>query len=210
MKTNKIKLLLGCGALIALGAASLQGCSSSDDSSGTTGGTGGASTGGTSAGGKGGSGTAGAAGKTGTGGSGTGGSGTAGSLGTAGTSTGGAEGGATGSEGGEAGEGGEPGAAGAPSAAEHPSADECTKFCNLDAATCTAGNAAYASTSECQTDCVGYALGDDSDPTRLIAKTGNNFACRAYHLQNAINNMATPSLLTLHCGHTALVSSACN
>jgi hypothetical protein len=205
MKTKNIKLLLTGSALAVMGALSLQACSSSDDSSGSAG-SGGTSSGGTSSGGKGGtSSTAGTSsggkGGTSTGGTGTGGTGTGGTGGT-GTAGTGAEGGDTGNQGGDT------GAAGA-SGEAHPTAAECTNFCTVDEATCTDTNQPYASAAECQTDCLAYPLGDDSDPTRLVAKTGDNFACRAYHLQNAITNMADAAKLKLHCGHTGLVSTAC-
>lgn len=197
--TKNIKLLLSGGAVALLGVLALQGCSSSssDDSAAagsagksTTGGSAGASAGGTSS-------SAGAS----TGGTSAAGASTGGTS-AAGASTGGASGGATTT--GEAGE-----SAGGAADEAHPTADECTTFCALDLSTCTAGNAAYTSSGECQTDCLAYALGDDSDPTRMVTKTGNNFACRAYHLENAVKNAANPANLTLHCGHTGEVSTAC-
>jgi hypothetical protein len=195
--TKNIKLLLSCGAVAALGVLAIQGCSSSgDDSSTPSGGSAGTSAGGGSAGKAGGS----------SAGTSSGGSGTAGKGGaTSGGATAGGTGGAAGaSTTGEAGE-----SAGGAADEAHPTADECTAFCSLDASTCTGTNAAYTSSDECQTDCLAYPLGDDSDPTRMVAKTGDNFACRAYHLENAVKNAATPALLTLHCGHTAEVSTAC-
>jgi hypothetical protein len=209
MKIKNIKLLLTGTALAALGALSLQACSSSDDSSGSAG-SGGTATGGASSGGKGGTSTTGGTSSAGKGGTGTGGTGTTtGGTGTGGTGIGNAGTGA-GAEGGVPGGdmGGDTGSAGA--AAElHPSAAECTDFCTLDGTTCMGTNQPYASPAECQTDCLAYALGDDSDPTRMVAKTGDNFACRAYHLENAVKNAAVPANLTLHCGHTGLVSTAC-
>jgi hypothetical protein len=208
MTTKNTKLLLTAGAFAVFGALSLQACSSSDDSSGTpsggSSGKGGSSAGGTSSGGKGGT-AAGGKGGSGTAGSGVAGAepGVGGEVGVGGAEEGGASGaGAPGAAGENAG-----GAGGATSEA-HPTAQECTAFCDLDATTCTGTNNPYPG-NDCQADCLAYALGDDSDPTHMAATTGDNFACRAYHLQNAIKNATNATLLTTHCGHTAKVSSIC-
>lgn len=219
MKSTSIKLLL-CGCTIAvLGALALEGCSSSDSSGGAGGGT---SSGGTSSGGKGGTSSGGAStGGTSSGGAAAGGA-SSGGASTGGTSSGGAATGGTSSGGtggasgstssGGAGAGGTgtagTGGTGGTGGGAHPTAQECTDFCTLDASTCTGGNAAYANVGVCQTDCLAYALGDDSDQTHMTATSGNNFACRAYHLQNAIKS-TMPADVTTHCGHTAKVSSAC-
>ncbi len=188
--TKNIKLLLSGGAVALLGVLALQGCSSDDSAAaGSAGAPAGGGSAGTSAGGSSSAGTS------------------AGGMAAGGMAAGGMAAGGTAAGGTATGEAGE--SAGGAADEAHATADECTAFCTLDASTCTGSNAAYTSTEECQTDCLAYPLGDDSDPTRMVAKTGNNFACRAYHLENAVKNEATPALLTLHCGHTAEVSTAC-
>jgi len=196
MKTNQIKLLGGTAALVLFGAVLVQGCSSSDDSSGGTSGSGGA-TGGkggsSSTAGKGGtaSGTAGttsgAAGKGGTS------SGTAGSSAGGGSSagdTGTTEGGASGAPGGNEG-----GAAGATAPGD---GRDCTKFCADEATTCSGALSPYASTGACMSACEGFALG--GDPTTTTS--GDTYACRRYHLSAA----ASPGPATTHCPHTGLIS----
>jgi len=210
MKFMNKKLVLSCGALAVFGATSLQGCSSSDDAPTSNGGKGGG-TAGTASGGKGG-GTAGTAsggkggGSAGTASGGKSGAGNAGS-GTAGTVTAGAagagEGGAAGASelagaGGTAGAselGGAAGSdAGAAGAGPVTQADLCTKFCADEATTC-ASNALmqYASSGECETDCLGYALGTSG------MTSGNTLYCRIYHLGVAAGS---PTAATTHCPHT--------
>lgn len=215
MKTNNIKLVCGSAALVLFGALMVQGCSSSDDSSGGTAGASSGGKGGTS------SGTAGKGGATGTAGATTGTAGKGGATGTAGTGAGGtsAAAGDTGmteggsDNGGAGAPSGEAGAAGAATGGDHPTAKECSDFCALDATTCTGTDAAYTSTEVCETTCAGFALGDVSDPTFMTPTTGDNFGCRAYHLENAVKSgqgaNASAANVTLHCGHTAKVSSAC-
>ncbi len=215
MKTNNIKLVCGSAALVLLGALMVQGCSSSDDSSGGTAGSGGAT------GGKGGasSGTAGQGGATGTAGttSGTAGKGGA-TSGTAGTSAGGtSSAGDTGTTEGGSDNGGSPGgdeggAAGA-SGGDHPTAAECTTFCNGEETICGFGDPtdntksfAYASKADCMTSCAGFALGDDSDSTHMTPVGGDSFACRAYHLYNASLSPGGVSNAPVHCPHTAALS----
>jgi len=200
MKTNQMKLLGGSAALVLFGAILIQGCSSSDDSSGlgtssggATGGKGGTSStagkGGTASGG-GSSGTAGTSSST----AGTGGS----SSGTAGTSAGGSssagdtgmtEGGASGAPGGNEG-----GAAGAMVG----DGRDCTKFCADEATTCAGALSPYASTGACMSACEGFSLG--GDPTTTTA--GDTYACRRYHLSAA----ASPGPASTHCPHTGLIS----
>ncbi|HWZ93176.1 MAG TPA: hypothetical protein VNW92_30160 [Polyangiaceae bacterium] len=184
MKTNKTKLLLGCGALALLGALALQGCSSGDDTA-ATGGTGGTSTGGTSTGGKGGSG-AGGTSTGGKGGTGSAGTGTAG-TGTAGTGTGGMS---------AAGSTGEGGAAGEATVA-HPTTEECATFCADELTTCATLNP-YATPVACSDACKGFVLG--GDPATTMA--GDTFACRRWHLSAA----ADPGPKATHCPHTGLIS----
>ena len=208
MKTKNIKLVLTCGALAVLGAMSLQGCSSSDDSSGGTAGTssggkGGTSAGGTSAGGKGGSGTAGTS-SGGKGGSGTAGTGTAG-TGTAGTGTAGT---GTGGAGGAAGAGNEAGMtgseAGAAGAASESQADLCNTFCADEGTTCTFGAstvAPYTDSNACIAACNNFTLGAvgvyPAGPT-----SGDTFACRRWHLSAA----AIMGPVATHCPHTGTLS----
>jgi len=204
MKFMNKKLVLSCGALAVFGATSLQGCSSSDNAPTANGGKGGG-TAGTASGGKGG-GSAGTAsgGKSGSGSAGTGtaGTGTAGASGASGAS-GAGEGGAAGTSelagaGGTAGAselGGAAGSdAGAAGAGPVTQADLCTKFCADEATTC-ASNALmqYASSGECETDCLGYALGTSG------MTSGNTLYCRIYHLGVAAGS---PTAATTHCPHT--------
>ena len=166
MKFMNKKLVLSCGALAVFGATSLQGCSSSDDAPTSNGGKGGG-TAGTASGGKSGAGNAG--------------SGTAGTV-TAGAAGASEQAGAAGSD------------AGAAGAGPVTQADLCTKFCADEATTC-ASNALmqYASSGECETDCLGYALGTSG------MTSGNTLYCRIYHLGVAAGS---PTAATTHCPHT--------
>ena len=192
MKFMNKKLVLSCGALAVFGATSLQGCSSSDDAptsnGGKGGGTAGTASGGKSGAGNAGSGTAGTV-TAGAAGAGEGGAAGASELAGAGGTAGASElGGAAGSD------------AGAAGAGPVTQADLCTKFCADEATTC-ASNALmqYASSGECETDCLGYALGTSG------MTSGNTLYCRIYHLGVAAGS---PTAATTHCPHTGLNPSA--
>jgi hypothetical protein len=190
--TKNIKLLLSGGALVAFAAISLQGCSSSDDSSSSTAGTGGAS--------------AGSAGKSSTGGTSSSTGGKGGTSSTGGTS---AAGTGTTTEGGAAAEAGSPGvgtagasdgAAGAP--AEVTQADLCTSFCADEAGgLCTGDLNAYPN-NDCMTACNQFALGMPDD---VGGSTGqhDNLYCRIYHLSVANSSAANAKV---HCLHTGAAS----
>jgi hypothetical protein len=87
--------------------------------------------------------------------------------------------------------------------------DACTNFCALEVAACgtiAAGgaNAVYQDMDACTTACAGFdrATKYTAPPA---AATGNNLACRLYHVTNAITDPVN------HCKHTALVAAApCN
>jgi hypothetical protein len=68
-------------------------------------------------------------------------------------------------------------------------------------ASCTGGNAAYASLAECLTSCAAF---DDSEPYDISDVSGNTLACRLYHSQVASVDPVT------HCPHTEPVSSMCH
>lgn len=72
----------------------------------------------------------------------------------------------------------------------------CENFCTLAVATC---KTEYPDATSCMTDCMGYA----KMPAYSYQATGDNFACRAYHLTAAVADAAT------HCAHTAKMSSVC-
>lgn len=74
--------------------------------------------------------------------------------------------------------------------------DLCENFCTLATATC---KTEYPDAATCATDCMGYA----KDPAYSYQATGNNYACRAYHLTAAVADAAT------HCEHTSKTSSIC-
>lgn len=74
----------------------------------------------------------------------------------------------------------------------------CEVFCTLATATC---KTEYPDAAACATDCGGYA----AMPGYYDAATGDNFACRAYHLTAA----ATPGGAATHCEHTSKTSSIC-
>jgi hypothetical protein len=74
----------------------------------------------------------------------------------------------------------------------------CTDWCELDRAQCPS---VYASQSDCETACAGFAVVADAGDIALV--TGNTFNCRIYHLEAAYSDPTT------HCDHTAVVSARC-
>ena len=72
----------------------------------------------------------------------------------------------------------------------------CDNFCKLATATC---KTEYPTAAACMTDCMGYA----KMPAYSYQATGDNYACRAYHLTAAVADAAT------HCPHTGKMSSVC-
>ena len=76
--------------------------------------------------------------------------------------------------------------------------DLCENFCTLAVATC---KTQYPDNTACMADCGGYA----KMPNYSYQATGDNYACRAYHLTAA----AAPGGAATHCAHTAKMSSTC-
>ena len=193
--TKNMRLLLSAGSVAILAISALQGCGSDDPAPAGGAGAPGAGAPGAGAPGAG----AGGAATAGAPSAGAGGTVTAGAGGGAAAGTGGTAAGAGGTGGGAAGTGGTGGgAAGTGGGGGAPSAD-CSAFCTLEESLCkfTGDIAAYASSAACLSACAGFAPGDASN-------SGDTFACRKYHLDNAAANNGAGK--TTHCPHTGLVS----
>ena len=70
----------------------------------------------------------------------------------------------------------------------------CVELCALMQNVCTAGNSNYASTTDCEADCAGFA-GAATAYTADAADTTDSFRCRMYHLTAASTDPDT------HCQH---------
>jgi hypothetical protein len=80
-----------------------------------------------------------------------------------------------------------------------PCADFCamhTKVCGTTANPVTGVNNHYADLNTCMTACGTFATTPEASP---VVTSGNNFACRIYHLTNAA--AATGAGIDTHCGH---------
>lgn len=75
----------------------------------------------------------------------------------------------------------------------------CEGFCSVALHVCTGERAAYASMTECMTECAAYAPGDYSS----ASTSGDTLACRMYHATAASVDPAT------HCGHIGPDSPPC-
>jgi hypothetical protein len=195
--TKNIKLLLSASTVALFSIAGLQGCGSDSDSGTTPTPGAGAPGAGSGAGGAAHAGAGGASAGAATAGAPSAGAPSAGAGGGATAGAGGASAGAGGASGGAGGAaagagGGSAGGAGAPSAA-------CTTFCNDEETICTfaGANAAYASKADCLSTCATFTPGTGT--------SGNNLACRQYHVTNASMGDPTTSK-PMHCPHTAKVS----
>jgi hypothetical protein len=83
-------------------------------------------------------------------------------------------------------------------------ASACENFCALEAKVCGTDAVQvpgvtnrYATTAACMTACNAFAKTPEYSPTVV---SGDNFACRLYHLTNAAANAAPGT--NVHCGHT--------
>jgi hypothetical protein len=81
----------------------------------------------------------------------------------------------------------------------------CDDFCDMDVKVCgttaapiTGVTNHYADRISCMTACTAF---DKTIPYSPTVTSGNNFACRIYHLTNAAAQ-ATSTGLNTHCGHT--------
>lgn len=78
----------------------------------------------------------------------------------------------------------------------------CDNFCGIAMSKCSS---AFADLAACTTACAAFANADVHYNSGLT--TGNNFACRMYHLSVAATNSGSA---TTHCPHTQATSSTCN
>jgi hypothetical protein len=85
----------------------------------------------------------------------------------------------------------------------------CDNFCAMEAKVCGTNTAPvtigvteitnrYATKLDCLNACAAFDKTTEYSPT---VTTGNNFACRIYHLTNAAAQ-TTPTGVNIHCGHT--------
>jgi hypothetical protein len=72
------------------------------------------------------------------------------------------------------------------------------KVCGTDAAQVAGVTNRYTDVNACLTACAGFAKTPEASPT---VQSGNNFACRIYHLTNAAAQTTAAGVNT-HCGHT--------
>lgn len=72
------------------------------------------------------------------------------------------------------------------------------KVCGTDAAPVTGVTNRYTDLAACKTACNGFTKTPEASPT---VQSGNNFACRIYHLTNAAAQ-TTAANVDMHCGHT--------
>jgi hypothetical protein len=70
--------------------------------------------------------------------------------------------------------------------------------CGTDAAPVTGVTHRFTDVNACKTACAGFAPTPEVSAT---VTTGNNFACRIYHLTNAAAQTAA-AMVDTHCGHT--------
>lgn len=91
-----------------------------------------------------------------------------------------------------------------PTAATVCGTSACDDFCAMEAKVCgTDANPVagvtnrYATTAACMTACAGFAKTPEASPNVV---SGDNFACRIYHLTNAAAGAAPGA--DAHCGHT--------
>ena len=87
--------------------------------------------------------------------------------------------------------------------------DVCGAFCALDLAYCVpprVGVAAYASASECLTECKKLPFEELSQSAYFVVSSKNNLNCRDYHLQAAYRS---DSAAITHCSHTSVNSTTC-
>ena len=71
------------------------------------------------------------------------------------------------------------------------------KVCGTDASPVAGVTNRYATTAACMTACAGFTKTPEASPN---VQSGNNFACRIYHLTNAAAGAAPGT--NAHCGHT--------
>jgi hypothetical protein len=85
------------------------------------------------------------------------------------------------------------------------SPDECTAFCRLNLRICVAADQAFPNNEECLKNCnaVKAKPGDLTSLPLTSTTGGDNFVCRAYHLEAASTSRV------LHCKHTR-GEGACN
>lgn len=87
--------------------------------------------------------------------------------------------------------------------------DACGVFCALNLAYCVpprVGIAAYASPSECLTECNKLPFEQLQQSAYFVVSEKNNLNCRDYHLQAAYRN---DSSAITHCSHTSVNSTTC-
>lgn len=72
-----------------------------------------------------------------------------------------------------------------------------TKVCGTDAAQVTGVTNRFTDLNACMTACGNFATTPEASPS---VTSGNNFACRIYHLTNAAAQ-TTPAGVNTHCGH---------
>lgn len=87
--------------------------------------------------------------------------------------------------------------------------DLCGAFCALNLAYCVpprVGIAAYASPSECLTECNKLPFEKLSQSAYFVVSEKNNLNCRDYHLQAAYRS---DSAALTHCSHTSVNSTTC-
>lgn len=77
------------------------------------------------------------------------------------------------------------------------------KVCGTDAAPVTGVTNRYTDTNACMTACGTFATTPEASPS---VTSGNNLACRIYHLTNAA--AMTGAAVNTHCGHTLAVATA--
>lgn len=70
-----------------------------------------------------------------------------------------------------------------------PTALDCKSYCETITGNCTSANAQYASLQQCQSTCVAFTVGDESD------RDGNTLGCRVYHADAAASDPG------MHCTH---------
>jgi hypothetical protein len=75
----------------------------------------------------------------------------------------------------------------------------CDSFCTIAQALCTGNNQQFSSLTACMTECGGFA----TTPKYSTSATGDNFACRLYHLTQAAIDPNT------HCSHIPTSSPLC-
>jgi len=73
------------------------------------------------------------------------------------------------------------------------------KVCGTDAAPVTGVTNRYTDTAACMTACAAFTKTPEYSPT---VTTGNNLACRVYHLTNAAAQVVGSAANNTHCGHT--------